>query len=111
MFQEETKRIYSDNQLLYMSSNFNSVHIRFSVLFDNISTAEDGLALHEISKQSEMSEFVRDKCIAALELPGLIEKYSSGTEKLCRLTFDGKRLSELLKEKGRNRKWKKYHAR
>lgn len=89
--------IYTDQQLLHMSQNFELVHMKLRLVLNKIAEHENGIPLHEISKETGVGEYVRNKCISALELPGLVTKYIDGTEKRCRLTREGKRLIELLK--------------
>lgn len=96
----ERQLLYTDDQLLRMAHNFSKVHYSLLEVFIKISNRQEGIALHEISQAAKVSAFVRDKCIAALELPELIKKTGMGTERVCKLTAEGKRLRELLKIRG-----------
>lgn len=94
------EQVYSDQQLLHMAKNFKLVHINLIDVFNKIGESEEGIAMNMITEYTKvspkLSPFVRDKCISALELPGLITRDVVGTQKICKLTQDGKKLKELL---------------
>lgn len=92
---------YTDEQLQKFADKFKLINIKLKEVFLVIGEKES-IALHEINKEVGIGDFVRDKCIAALELSGLIEKYAAGTEKICKITEDGARLVELLNKRGSN---------
>lgn len=87
--------IYSEKQLRFLAKNFDKTHNKMEEIFRVIGKHE-GLVLHRINKEVGVSDFVRDKCITALQLAGLIEKKEVGTAKQYSLTEEGMRLKELL---------------
>lgn len=91
------EKIFTDEQLKFLASRFQLVHEKMGEVFMTISQY-DGIPLYEIDKQVGISEYIRNKCIAALELVGLVEMRGISTAKLYSLTAEGKRLKHLLEE-------------
>lgn len=87
------ERTYSDEQLIAILKNFPEIHPKMLDIFKQI--AKGNAAMHELAIEG-VGNYVRDKCVAALLLPGLIKRTGNGTEKRCELTPDGKAMYELI---------------
>lgn len=90
------KSNYTEEQLINFSKRCSIVHQKMKQIIHIIGRNQNGIALHEINKQVGVSAFIRDKCIAALEFSGFIKRLDCGTEKICELTEEGKRLQEII---------------
>lgn len=89
---------YTEAQLKILSESFKRVHEKLEQVFKTIAE-NDNLALNAIDKHVGIGVFIRDKCVAALEFAGLVEREESGTAKKVRLTKEGKRMKVLLDNK------------
>jgi len=87
------ERTYSDDQLISMLKNFPEIHPKMIDIFKQIAKGE--AAMHELAIDG-VGNYVRDKCVAALLLPGLIKRTGNGNEKKCELTLDGEALWEIV---------------
>lgn len=87
------ERTFSNDQLIAMLKNFPEIHPKMLEIFKQI--AKGDAAMHELAIEG-VGNYVRDKCVAALLLPGLIRRTGNGTEKRCELTLDGEALLEIV---------------
>lgn len=92
--------MFTNEQMEFFYGNFRDVHKKLEEIFMTIAeTKVEWISFGDVYRTVRVSEYIGNKCIAAVQLLGLIEVTEQGNEKRCKITVDGQMMKELILSK------------